>query len=198
MPVFFSNHSLDLYLPKFKADRNNTDRQTNTHTDIKTYRLNRPWSQLSENPAHRRPLNLSRCADNSTNATTLYHKALPEKSSTQPYHCPVAVYPTTYTFTTTFTFPGGFTLHSDEAPNMEKYNWFTHTRFEPKLFYPKKCVNCNKCEFEKKERKISLQKVQAKQDRNTSIDVTNLWLVTSFPLFKVKLTIYRTKRKLGT
>ena len=39
---FFSNHSLDLYLPKFKADRNNTDRQTNTHTDIKTYRLNQP------------------------------------------------------------------------------------------------------------------------------------------------------------
>ena len=34
---------------------------------------------------------------------------------------------------------------------VEKDNYFTQTKFESKLFYPKKCVNCDKCEFATKQ-----------------------------------------------
>ena len=41
-------------------------------------------------------------------------------------------------------------LNSD----MKKFNLFTQAKFEQKLFYPKKCVNCNISEFVTKQRKM--------------------------------------------
>ena len=49
----------------------------------------------------------------------------------------------------------------DEA-DMEKYNLFTQASLEPKLFYPKKCVNCNKSEFATKQRKMYFTKSMSK------------------------------------
>ena len=40
--------------------------------------------------------------------------------------------------------------------DMEKDNCFTQAKFQPKLFYPKKCVNCDKSEFATKQRKMYL------------------------------------------
>ena len=40
--------------------------------------------------------------------------------------------------------------------DMEKDNYFTPARFEQKLFYPTKCVTCDKSEFATKQRKICL------------------------------------------
>ena len=37
-----------------------------------------------------------------------------------------------------------------------KRQFFIQARFEPKLFYPKKCVNCDNCEFATKQRKLYL------------------------------------------
>ena len=39
---------------------------------------------------------------------------------------------------------------------MEKDNFFTPARFEQKLFYPRKCVTCDKSEFTTKQRKMCL------------------------------------------
>ena len=39
---------------------------------------------------------------------------------------------------------------------MEKDNFFTPARFEQKLFYPRKCVTCDKSEFATKQRKMCL------------------------------------------
>ena len=41
-------------------------------------------------------------------------------------------------------------------PDMEKDNFFTPARFEQKLFYPRKCVTCDKSEFATKQRKMCL------------------------------------------
>ena len=38
----------------------------------------------------------------------------------------------------------------------KKDNYFTQARFDPKLFYPKKCVNFDKSEFATKQRKMYL------------------------------------------
>ena len=46
--------------------------------------------------------------------------------------------------------------------DMEKVNFVTQARFEPKLFYPKKCVNCNKSDFATKQRKIYLATIMSK------------------------------------
>ena len=46
--------------------------------------------------------------------------------------------------------------------DMEKENLFTQASFEQKLFYPKKCVNCNKSEFATKQRKIYVTKSMSK------------------------------------
>ena len=40
--------------------------------------------------------------------------------------------------------------------DMEKDNFFTPARFEQKLFYPRKCVTCDKSEFATKQRKMCL------------------------------------------
>ena len=40
------------------------------------------------------------------------------------------------------------------APDMEKENFLTQARFNPKLFYPKKCKNFDKSEFATKQRKM--------------------------------------------
>ena len=41
-------------------------------------------------------------------------------------------------------------------PDMEKDNFLTQARFDPKLFDPKKCVNFDKSEFATKQRKMYL------------------------------------------
>ena len=52
-----------------------------------------------------------------------------------------------------------FLLPNDNPPlppnsqTWKKTIFFTQTRFDPKLFYPKKCVNFDKIEFATKQRK---------------------------------------------
>ena len=45
-----------------------------------------------------KPLNLSKCADNSNNVTFLYHYPLPMHSTTVLYQCTVALHSTTFSF----------------------------------------------------------------------------------------------------
>ena len=42
------------------------------------------------------------------------------------------------------------TVNHYQQADMQKDNFFTQTRLEPKLFYPKKCVNQHKSEFANK------------------------------------------------
>ena len=44
----------------------------------------------------------------------------------------------------------------------KKHFFFIKARLEPKLFYPKKCVKCNKSEFATKQRKMYLTKSMIK------------------------------------
>ena len=44
----------------------------------------------------------------------------------------------------------------DFPPDMEKHIFFTPARFEQQLFYPRKCVTCDKSEFATKQRKMCL------------------------------------------
>ena len=48
------------------------------------------------------------------------------------------------------------------SADMEKDNLFTQASFEQKLFFPKKCVNCNKGEFATKQRKMYFTKIMSK------------------------------------
>ena len=66
-----------------------------------------------------------------------------------------------------FTLDGMFFLHQHclhismfSLPDMEEYNLFTQARFEPKLFYPKKCANCN--DFATKQCKMYFTKSMSK------------------------------------
>ena len=47
-------------------------------------------------------------------------------------------------------------------PDMEKYNLFTQAWLGPKLFYPKKCINCNKIKFATKQSKRYFTKSMSK------------------------------------
>ena len=49
-----------------------------------------------------------------------------------------------------------------KGTDMEKYNLFTQARFEPKLFYLKKCAICNKIEFATKQSKMFFTKSMSK------------------------------------
>ena len=46
--------------------------------------------------------------------------------------------------------------------DMEKDNLFTQASFEPTLFYPKMCVNCNQSEFTTKQHKMYFTKSMSK------------------------------------
>ena len=46
---------------------------------------------------------------------------------------------------------------------MEKDNVFTQAKFQPKLYHPKKFVNCNKSEFATKQRKMYLTTSMSKK-----------------------------------
>ena len=45
-----------------------------------------------------------------------------------------------------------------KTADMEKTIFFTPARLEQKLFYPRKCLTCNKSEFTTKQRKMCLTK----------------------------------------
>ena len=50
-------------------------------------------------------------------------------------------------------------MKTSSSLEMEKNNFLTQAQFKPKLFYPKKCVNCEKNKFTKtkKQRKMYLK-----------------------------------------
>ena len=86
--------------------------RTHTHMDIVTYRLTRPRRRFSENLAYKRPLNLSKCADNIIDTTALYHCNLQPHSTTAIYHCTL---PQHFTAHCTLTLHSNLTLHSTTA-----------------------------------------------------------------------------------
>ena len=49
---------------------------------------------------------------------------------------------------------------------MQKENFYTQTRFEPKLFYIKKCVNGNKSELAKNSIKYKLDRGWRMSEKN--------------------------------
>ena len=64
-----------------------------------------------------------------------------------------------------FTALNKITVHSTlfwSKLDVEKYHLFTQAGFESKLFYPKKCVNCNLSEFATKQRKVYFTKSMSK------------------------------------
>ena len=50
---------------------------------------------------------------------------------------------------------GEYRSTSRSRADMEKDNFLTEAMFDPKLFYPKKCVNFDKSEFATKQRKCT-------------------------------------------
>ena len=70
---------------------------------------------------------------------------------------------------------------------MEKDNLFTKVSFEPILFYLKKCGNCNKSEFETKQRKMYFIKSMSKIRLPHICRGNKCVINNNVPLFKVKV-----------
>ena len=67
-----------------------------------------------------------------------------------------------------------------------KRQFLTQARLDPKLYYPKKCVNFYKSEFATKQ-------VLAKQDCHTSLEAKIILLILFVPLLKLKVKTYQIK-----
>ena len=91
--------------------------------------------------------------------------------------------------------------------DMEKDNFFTPAKFEQKLFYPRKCVTCDKREFATKQHKMclttSISKIRLpniyRSNNYVTINKKILFLQQYLKIYQIKtLKCYPKKREIAT